>query len=220
MLETHQRIYPKHTVVGWFSTGMAAGIADGIIHQFYSTGQQSGCGIPVPMYLVVDTSLAQSDRVSIKAYVCKVLTLSGSPVAREFVEVPTQIQTSGGEGLALSALRQEKLDSMPSDVQNFRQSVSKLQSLIAQAHAYVKEVVDGKRPMDVTIGRCVPDLRASSPSCIWFVAARSTLRYGTWPCSVRHKGSCKHISESPQILCSVHTVDHIPVSVLLARTRG
>lgn len=154
MLETHQRIYPKHTVVGWFSTGMAAGIADGIIHQFYSTGQQSGCGIPVPMYLVVDTSLANSDRVSIKAYVCKVLTLSGSPVAREFVEVPTQIQTSGGEGLALSALRNEKIDTMPTDVQNFRQSVSKLQSLIAQAHAYVKEVVDGKRPTDVTIGRC------------------------------------------------------------------
>lgn len=159
MLETHQRIYPKHTVVGWFSTGMAAGIADGIIHQFYSTGQQSGCGIPVPMYLVVDTSLGQSDRVSIKAYVCKVLTLSGSPVAREFVEVPTQIQTSGGEGLALSALRQEKVDSMPTDVQDFRQSVSKLQSLIAQAHAYVKEVVEGKRPTDVTIGRYVPAIR-------------------------------------------------------------
>jgi hypothetical protein len=155
MLESHQRIYPKHTVVGWFSTGLAAGIADGIIHQFYSTGQQSGCGIPVPMYLVVDTSLSQSDRVSIRAYVCKVLTLSGSPVAREFVEVPTQIQTTGGEGLALSALRHEKIDSMPTDVQNFRQSVSKLQTLIGQAHAYVKEVVDGKRPTDVTIGRYV-----------------------------------------------------------------
>jgi translation initiation factor 3 subunit F len=154
MLELHQRVYPKHTVVGWFSTGMSAGIADGIIHQFYSTGQQSGCGIPVPMYVVVDTSLAPSDRVSIKAYVCKLLSLGGSPVAREFVEVPTQIQTSGGEGLALSALHAEKMDSMPTDVQNFRQSVQKLQKLIAQAHAYVKDVVEGKTPADVTIGRC------------------------------------------------------------------
>lgn len=155
MLELHQRVHPKHTVVGWFSTGMAAGIADGIIHKFYSTGQQSGCGIPVPMYLVVDTSLSQSDRVSIKAYVCKNLTFGSGPIGREFVEVPTQIQTSGGEGMALSALASEKLDSIPNDVQNFRQSFSKLQSLIAQAHAYVKEVVDGNSPPDVTIGRCV-----------------------------------------------------------------
>lgn len=157
MLELHQRVHPKHTVVGWFSTGMAAGIADGIIHKFYSTGQQSGCGIPVPMYLVVDTSLAQSDRVTIKAYVCKNLTFGSGPVGREFVEVPTQIQTSGGEGMALSALASEKLEGMPSDVQNFRQSFTKLQSLITQAHAYVKAVVDGQTPPDVTIGRSVSD---------------------------------------------------------------
>ena len=106
------------------------------------------------MHLVVDTELTVDDRVSIKAHVARKLTLGGQEVAAEFVEVPTTINTTGPEGLALDALREEKIDSIPGDSENFRQSFATLQQLITQAHQYVTDVVEGRREPDVTIGRC------------------------------------------------------------------
>ena len=57
MLELHQRVHPKHTVVGWFSTGLGMSGRDALIHSFYSKGRASGCGVKTPMHLVVDTDL-------------------------------------------------------------------------------------------------------------------------------------------------------------------
>ena len=154
MLELHQRVHPKHTVVGWFSTGLDMSGRDALIHSFYSKGKSSGCGTKYPVYLQVDTGLTVDSRVSIKAHVGRKLMLGGQELAAEFVEVPTAVLTLGPEGLALDALREEKVDAIPGDSENFRKSFTALQDLVVQAHDYVTDVVDGKREPDITIGRC------------------------------------------------------------------
>lgn len=154
MLELHQRVHPKHTVVGWFSTGPHITSRDALIQNFYSTGRASGCGVKTPMHLVVDTDLSENDRLSVKAFVSRKLALAGTEVAMEFVEVPTTILTAGAEGVALDALRETKLDAIPDDSDNFRKSFATLQRLIDDAHKYVTDVVEGRRQPDVTIGRC------------------------------------------------------------------
>jgi translation initiation factor 3 subunit F len=161
MLELHQRVHPKHTVVGWFATGSQLEQQDLIYQVFYSTGRASGCGVKHPMHLVLDTDLSQDDRLSVKTYVTRRLALGGVDVATEFVEVPTTILTTGPEGLALDSLREEKLDTIPDDSENFRRSFEKLQSLTKVAKQYVADVLAGKRPADVTIGRCVIELNTS-----------------------------------------------------------
>ena len=98
--------------------------------------------------------LQVDNRVSIKAHVGRKLMLRGTEVAAEFVEVPTTVLTSGAEGLALEALREEKLDSLPGDSENFRAAFASLQELIGQAHEYVTAVVEGRREPDVSVGRC------------------------------------------------------------------
>lgn len=154
MLDLHQRVHPKHTVVGWFSTGLDVSGRDALIHAFYSRGRSSGCGVKTPMHLVVDTDLKENDRVSIKAHIGRKLMLGGNEVAAEFVEVPTTVLTAGPEGLALAALRDEKGDGIPGDSENLRKSFATLQGLISEAHAYVTDVLEGRRDPDVTIGRC------------------------------------------------------------------
>ena len=161
MLELHQRVHPKHTVVGWFSTGVHMSARDALIHHFYSKGKASGCGTRAPMYLQVDTELTQDNRLGCKAHVYRKLVLGGQELAAEFVEVPTSVLTTGPEGLALDALREEKIDAIPGDSENFRKSFATLQELIGQAHEYVTDVVDGRREADVTIGRCAAGAAAS-----------------------------------------------------------
>lgn len=165
MLELHQRVHPKHTVVGWFSTGPHITSRDALIQNFYSTGRASGCGVKTPMHLVVDTDLSENDRLSVKAFVSRKLALAGAEVAMEFVEVPTTILTAGAEGVALDALRDTKLDAIPDDSENFRKSFATLQRLIDDAHKYVTDVVEGRRQPDVTIGRCVSRNRAELFCC-------------------------------------------------------
>jgi translation initiation factor 3 subunit F len=159
MLDLHQRVHPKHTVVGWFATGAELENQDLIYQMFYSTGRASGCGVKHPMHLVLDTDLAHNDRLSAKAYVTRRLALGGTDVATEFVEVPTTILTTGPEGLALDSLREEKLDTIPDESENFRLSFEKLQSLTRDAKQYVTDVLAGKRDADVTIGRCAHWMR-------------------------------------------------------------
>jgi translation initiation factor 3 subunit F len=161
MLELHQRAHPKHTVVGWFSTGLNMSSRDALIHSFYSKGRASGCGVKAPMHLVVDTALTVNDRVSIKAHVARKLMLGGQEIASEFVEVPATVLTSGAEGLALDALREEKLDAIHGDSENFRKAFATLQGLIGQAHEYVTAVVEGRREADVTVGRCAACARCA-----------------------------------------------------------
>jgi hypothetical protein len=191
MLELHQRVHPKHTVVGWFSTGLEMTGRDALIHSFYSKGRASACGVKSPMHLVVDTDLSINDRVSIKAHVSRKLKLGGTEIAAEFIEVPTTVLTSGSEGLALDALREERLDAIPGDSENFRKSFATLQDLVSEAHAYVTAVVEGRREPDVTVGRSA---RLLFPLCpVWALAHPDTckLRGGCDASSIAQCARCK-----------------------------
>lgn len=154
MLDLHLRVHPRHTVVGWFSTGMGVSTSDALIHKFYATSQQSGTSMKSPAHVVVDTELGETQRVAIKAFVSRRLLLDRAELATEFVEVPTQILTNTTESMGLAALRQETLDALPGDADGLRGAFLQLQDLVGQAHAYVRDVTEGKRPADVTIGRC------------------------------------------------------------------
>ena len=155
MLELHQKVSPKDTVVGWFATGLGVSGSDALIQEFYSS-PQSGCKTRAPVHVVVDTTLSVNDRLTIKSFVSRKLVLKDVSLASEFVEIPTTVMTAAAESLGLDVLRNEKLESVPSDADNFRSSFAKLQSMIADAHVYVQSVVDGTRPADPAIGRCAP----------------------------------------------------------------
>lgn len=163
MLDLHQQVHPKDTVVGWFATGLERPGSDALIQDFYGLRQQSGCSIRTPVHLVVDTTLSVNDRLSIKSYISRKLILKDTPLAAEFVEIPTQVMTTLAETMGLDILKKEKLDSIPKDTEHFKQSFKKLHELINQAHDYVSDVLEGKREADVAIGRYLADVIGAVP---------------------------------------------------------
>lgn len=162
MLDLHQRVARKDKVVGWFATGLGVSGSDALIQEFYSS-KQSGCTIRNPVHMVVDTTLSVNDRLSIKTFVSRRLTLKETALATEFVEVPSSVLTSIAEGMGLDLLRNKKLDVIPKDTENFKASFGKLQQMIGEAHQYVEDVVSGKREGEVAIGRCARCLPAAWP---------------------------------------------------------
>jgi translation initiation factor 3 subunit F len=156
MLALQQKVNPRDRIVGWFSTGTDLAGSDALIHNFYA----DQCAKPV--HLVLDTTL-QNARMSVKAFVSRLLTLKGRELAREFQEVPCEIRTVETERAAGDVLAHEVVEKLPSEGEGLVASLEKLRRTLAAAEAYVADVVEGRRSANVAVGRQLAEAMAAIP---------------------------------------------------------
>ncbi len=156
MASLQQKVNPSERIVGWFSTGNDVAGSDALIHSFY-TGE---CANPV--HLVVDTTL-QDNRMGIKAFVSRALTVRGRELAREFQEVPCEVRSVDAERAGGDLLNAEHIDKLPSELEGLAASLEKLGGSLAAAESYVTDVVAGRRAGSVAVGRHLAETVAAVP---------------------------------------------------------
>lgn len=156
MAELQQKVNSRERIVGWFSTGTDVSGSDALIHSFYT----NEC--PNPVHLILDTSLHQ-EQMNVKAFVSRVLTIQGNPLAREFQEVPCEVKASDAERVAGDLLFSESTESLPSELEGIADSMKRLDAALDAGEDYVKQVVDGSIPGDVAIGRQLAEAISAVP---------------------------------------------------------
>lgn len=173
MLNLHLRSNRRETVVGWYATA-ASGDGDdspelitdtsSLIHEFYSSETDDG----EPIHLVVDTRLL-TDSLSMRAYKTSPIVVQGESLGVLFHEIRLSLHSNEPETICLNEMIQQGRSdngagSMTKDASlELQVSIEKLHSLLAEALAYVDEVVEGKRSPDSEIGRKLADTLASVP---------------------------------------------------------
>lgn len=156
MADLQKKVSSREHIVGWFSTGTDVSGSDALIHSFYT----NEC--PNPVHLILDTSLEQGS-MGVKAYVSRVLSIEGKALAREFQEVPCEVQTSEAERIAGDLLLSESTENLPNELEGLMSTLEKMEGSLAAAESYVQKVVDGEAPADVSIGRQLSDSLGAVP---------------------------------------------------------
>ena len=159
MLSLQQKVNPRDKIVGWFSTGTDLAGSDALIHNFYADQCAKNFS---PVHLVVDTTL-QGEKMSIKAFFSRLLTLQGKELAREFQEVKCEIKTSETERVAGDVLGKEVVEKVPSELEGLKESLLKLRQTLDAAERYVTDVVEGRRPPSTAVGRQMAEAVAAVP---------------------------------------------------------
>ena len=156
MAALQKKVSPAERIVGWFSTGTDFSGSDALIHTFYT----NDCSNPV--HLVVDTTL-QNQRMSIKSYVSRSLSIHGREVAREFQEVPCEVRSVEAERTGGDLLGVEAVEKLPTELEGLSASLFKLQQSLEVAERYVDEVVAGRQLGNVGVGRSLAEVVSSVP---------------------------------------------------------
>merc|ERR1711934_190617 len=136
MLELQQKISPRDTIVGWFSTGKGIVSSDALIQEFY--GHETG-------HLVVDVDLPLGAPI-FTAYRVKECSLLETSLALEFHPIPVEVKTLSTES------------------QGIQNAVTSLSGMIDTVKAYVESVCEGKTEADVDIGRYISDTLGVIPN--------------------------------------------------------
>eukprot|EP00899_Mesostigma_viride_P020248 jgi/Mesvir1/28224/Mv04773-RA.1 len=156
MFELHQRVNPKETIVGWYSTGTGVRASDALIQDFY------GREVATPVHLTVDTTMTD-DKISVKAYVSNLLSLGSRQLAAQFQEIRTDIRVQDLERVGVDMMHQHNMDKLPHDLEGLESTTARLVQMIDAMSAYVDGVVEGRTPPDNAVGRYLADTIASIP---------------------------------------------------------
>jgi len=156
MASLQRKVNSRERIVGWFSTGTSVSGSDALIHSFYA----GEC--PNPVHLILDTTL-QNNRMAVKAYVSRPLTVQGRELAREFQEVACEVRTVEAERSAGDLLGEELTEKLPSDLEGLGTSLEKLRLALEAAERYVNDVVEGRCDANVSVGRQLAETVATVP---------------------------------------------------------
>ena len=128
------KVNPRERIVGWFSSGGDVSGSDALIHTFYT----NEC--PNPVHLTVDTAL-QNNKMAIRAFVSRSLSIQGRELAREFTEVECEVKAVEAERVGANLLSAESTEKLPSEMEGLHSSFERLQHSLEAAKAYVDAVV-------------------------------------------------------------------------------
>lgn len=156
MAALYQKVSPRERIVGWFSTGTDVSGSDALIQTFYT----NECSNPI--HLILDTTL-QSNKMSVKAYVSRPLSLRGRELAKEFQEIACEVRTIEAERAAGDLLSQEMEEKLPNDLDGLSSTLEKLKQSLEVAERYVTDIVEGRRPANVSAGRYISETVAAVP---------------------------------------------------------
>lgn len=157
MLELHQKISPRDTIVGWFSTGKGIIRSDSLIQEFYAQENKQA------IHLVVDVSLPL-DAPIFTAYSVKECTLMETNLAMEFHPIPVEVKTLSTERIGSELFQTKTTKRLPNESQSIQNAVKSLSSMLETVKNYVTSVCEGKAEADITIGRYISDTLGVIPN--------------------------------------------------------
>jgi translation initiation factor 3 subunit F len=157
MLELHQKVSPRDTIVGWFSTGKGIIRSDSLIQEFYAQENSQA------VHLVVDVSLPL-DAPIFTAYSVKECTLGETNLALEFHPIPVEATTLSTERIGSDLFQTKTTKRLPNESQSISMAVEKLASMLETVKTYVNGVTEGKISPDATIGRHISDALGVIPN--------------------------------------------------------
>jgi len=166
MLNLHQRVDTKQTVVGWYSTGEAINGNTTLFHEFY--GQQ----VDRPVHLLLDLGLGERRAMNAKAYISSGLTLGEARLGVAFRDIKLTVVNgesdrvgianllkmtgAGTTGAGTSAAGGVELESVES-------TVKKLLRTLEGVVDYVDQVVQGQQTAEPETVRLLQQLVAAAP---------------------------------------------------------
>ena len=127
MLVLHRKVNANERVIGWFSVGgqdLAAN--DTLFQGFYSTECARG------IHLSVDAGLSEGGDLKVRGFVPLDVTVSGTKVADEFVEVPVEVLTEETERLGESLLSSNLSEHIPSGRSALQGSIRSLSAMLGR----------------------------------------------------------------------------------------
>ncbi|CAL8461835.1 g1366 [Coccomyxa elongata] len=156
LYDLHHKVNAKEQIVGWYATGSAVTGPDALIQDFYA----SECTNAV--HLTVDTAM-ESGELTIAAYVARKVSLGDRLLARKFQRVEVEVKTAEVESIGVPLLKKDVVEKLPTDLDGLQTTIKRLHDSLEQAHAYVDDVVTGKRQADITLGRYLADTMTGIP---------------------------------------------------------
>ncbi|CAK0783793.1 hypothetical protein CVIRNUC_006993 [Coccomyxa viridis] len=156
LYDLHHRVNAKEQIVGWYATGSQLTGPDALIQDFYA----AECANAV--HLTVDTAM-DTGSIKISAFVARKLTLGDRLLARKFQEVDCEIDTQEIETVGVDTLKKDGAAPLPRDLDGLQKTLERLQDSLSRAHAYGEEVVAGKKPADISLGRYLADTVTGIP---------------------------------------------------------
>ncbi|XP_011165210.1 eukaryotic translation initiation factor 3 subunit F [Solenopsis invicta] len=171
LYDLNHRVNAQENIVGWWATGNEVTTHSSVIHEYYVRE----CNNPV--HLTVDTTLANTTRMAIKAYVCVPLGVPNGKQGSMFTPVKVQIKCYEPEVVGLQLCSKTQLPSHIQasgikstggiepmmDLAQVSEACSKLSLMLEQVLAYVDDVLAGKQLPDNQVGRALLDMVHSVP---------------------------------------------------------
>ena len=143
MLQLHRRVHPKHTVVGWYSTGEDVNEGSILFHECY------GSDVERPVHMLVDLGLGER-RMSSKAYISKTLELGALCLGTVFREVKLAIVNAEADKIGIETLMKSASasnaggSSQVSEADSMEVTIKKLLRTLEGVGEYVEKVNQGE----------------------------------------------------------------------------
>ncbi|XP_046749960.1 eukaryotic translation initiation factor 3 subunit F [Diprion similis] len=169
LYDLNHRVNAQESIVGWWATGKEVTNHSSVIHEYYARECHN------PVHLTLDTTMANTTRMGIKAYVCVQLGVPNGKQGCMFTPVRVQVTSYEPEivGLQLCA----KTQTLPPtqaiskqggvepmlDLAQIAEASTKLLTLVDQVLNYVDDVLAGKQIPDNQVGRALLDMVHSVP---------------------------------------------------------
>lgn len=159
LFDLHQRVNLKETIVGWYATGSGLNPYAALVHDFYSK-EVGGTGSAV--HLNVDTDMV-GDTLGVQAYVSRPVGVSTQSESCIFFPVTCRVHADSAERAAVDALgealeKPEGTTNLMGDIEALEKAVLRLQDMLERVSDYVKNVLSGHTPANVSFGRLLMDV--------------------------------------------------------------
>ena len=170
MLALQQRVLPKQTVVGWYSTGESVTENTTLFHQFY------GQDVERPVHLLLDLGLNER-RMSCKAYVSAGLSLGQERLGTVFRDIRLSVLNGDSDRVGIDNLvkmtsaSQEagsaagSSSSSADAYESVEITVKKLLGTLDGVVEYVDKVVKGSQTAEPETVRLLQQVCARAPYC-------------------------------------------------------
>jgi translation initiation factor 3 subunit F len=160
MMELHQRLSPDDVTVGWYTTGDFVKPSAVLFQKFFRREMNQE-----PVHLMVGTDLSTGS-ISINTYYNMVISFTDSLTHNHFVPLPFDYVTSEHERAALDVLGTVKEgQSQPlSDLASLERALLRLQETISILHTHVGDIIAGKAPQNIELGRFLQHTLSLLPS--------------------------------------------------------
>jgi len=151
MFELSQRVNPKESIVGWYSTGSDLNTYSALIQNFYS--QETA---PYPaIHIALNTGTELGEGAGVKAYISSPVGVFPKPENVVFVPIPITLHANDAERTGLHLL-QNSPSSPVGELPQLEGTLKSVLEMIDRVLAYAQEAAAGK-PADAALGRYLMD---------------------------------------------------------------